>query len=161
MLLASGAIDRQNVVRRHTIRFNGITKLPETLGKDPMTLAVGNGVLAFNADITGMYTLNETYTHGFTLTTLSDWGWHSEPPPENVDPFRSYQYTYFNTTRSEPASDDSKGTNSFGTKKVPYPVVEPEDADDGGSWLRENPHRLDLIQVALPLPLAMHLAGLI
>ena len=138
-------IDRKSVVERHTIKFEGVVTTNEKQGSSPLTLAVGNGMIAFNADITGFQTLNESY-QVFPLTTLSDWGWHSTPPPPSSNkstPFSAYEYKYYNTSSSFGDRNWSK------TRKVPYPTNMPKSAEDGGSWLRENPHRLDLIQVAL------------
>ena len=92
----------------------------------------------------------------FPLTTLSDWGWHSSPYPGTEansranrtkttgedegagegesTPFSSFEYTFFNISTG---------------RKVPYPLdCKGEDAE----WLRANPHRLDLIQVAASPP---------
>jgi hypothetical protein len=104
----------------------------------PQTLAVGNGVIGFNADATGLQSLNTTYSV-FPLTTLSDWGWHSSPLPEaNPQLFESYPYKYFNISTG---------------RSVPYPLGGYSSSKDSNkpnyAWLRENPHRLDLIQVAL------------
>eukprot|EP00937_MAST-01D_sp_MAST-1D-sp2_P007010 g7010.t1 len=81
-----------------------------------------------------MQSLNETYhaTPGFPLTTLSDWGWHSSPPPiDQPDPFKSFKYTYLNTSEG---------------RAVPYPL---DSSGADGEWLRANPHRLNLLQVSL------------
>ena len=79
--------------------------------------------------MTGFQSLNSTYTM-LPLTTLSDWGWHSSPY-QGRSPFDLFQYTDFRV---------SSGRN------VPYPLNQQQ---PGGAWLRSNPHRLDLIQVAL------------
>jgi hypothetical protein len=52
-------------------------------------------VVGFNTDVTGFQTFNSTYKV-FPLTTLSDWGWHSEPPPADPNIFADYQYEMFN-----------------------------------------------------------------
>ena len=99
----------------------------------PQTLTVGNGVIGFNADLTGFQTLNESYQM-FPLTTLSDWGWHSSPYPGtkgSPTPFETFKYTEFNISTG---------------RDVPYPL---DPTGPAGQWLRANPHRLDLIQVAL------------
>jgi hypothetical protein len=105
-----------------------------TQPKAPQTLTLGNGAVGFNADMTGFQTLNGTYTT-LPLTTLSDWGWHSSPY-QGPSPFDIFQYTDFQV---------SSGRN------VPYPLNQQQ---PGGAWLRSNPHRLDLIQVALRKPSA-------
>ncbi len=45
-------------------------------------LSVGNGSLAFTADITGLQSYPEAYEAGTPLGTLSTWGWHSFANPE-------------------------------------------------------------------------------
>ena len=100
-----------------------------TQPRAPQTLTLGNGVVGFNSDMTGFQSLNSTYTM-LPLTTLSDWGWHSSPY-QGRSPFDLFQYTDFQV---------SSGRN------VPYPLNQQQ---PGGAWLRSNPHRLDLIQVAL------------
>ena len=50
------------------------------------------GERRYNADVTGFQTLNTSYKT-FPLTTLSDWGWHSQPPPAPTDKFfADFQY---------------------------------------------------------------------
>ena len=128
---ATGAIDRRAVVQRHRVVLHGIgqgdTPVPSAL-QSPLTLTIGNGVVGFNADCTGLQSLNTTYVT-FPLPTLSDWGWHSSPP-DDPDVFADYEYKWFNISTG---------------RSVPYP--EPMRPND--IWLRENPHRLDLIQVGL------------
>ena len=100
-----------------------------TQPKASQTLTLGNGAVGFNADMTGFQTLNSTYTM-LPLTTLSDWGWHSTPY-QGPSPFDTFKYTDFQISSG---------------RSVPYPLNQ---AQPGGAWLRSNPHRLDLIQVAL------------
>ena len=125
-------IDRRTVVQRHTVMLTNFAPAPPLTV--PLTLTVGNGVIGFNADATGLQSLNTTYgttNGGFPLTTLSDWGWHSSPLPAGT--FSNYTYEYFNTSLNH---------------SVPYPTKF-EAGGEGHSWLRQNPHRLDIIQVAL------------
>ena len=134
---SSQRIDRASVVQRHIITLRGIESAPPL--STPLALAVGNGVLGFNADATGMQTLNSSIystrgADGFPLTTLSDWGWHSQPPPTGVDPFKSFAYTRYDTSTGA---------------QVPYPMASSSNDPAVEEWLRSNPHRLDLIQVAL------------
>ena len=86
-------------------------------------------------NITRKQSLNATHRSpgGFPLTTLSDWGWHSQPPPTSSgkDPFETYAYNYLNTTQG---------------RAVPYPL---STGSAGAQWLRANPHRLHLMQMAL------------
>ena len=74
-LLALGApvsaaqIDRHALVARHNIAIDKFDSLSP--------LSVGNGGFAFTADVTGLQTFPEAYETGMPLTTLSEWGWHS------------------------------------------------------------------------------------
>ena len=58
------AIDRQALVSRHSVRATAID------ASSPLT--VGNGEFAFTADVTGLQTLNTTYTNP-PLQTMSHW----------------------------------------------------------------------------------------
>ena len=61
---ASAAIDREALVRRHDVHAASIdTTAP---------LTVGNGEFGFTADVTGLQTLNESYTNP-PLQTMSHW----------------------------------------------------------------------------------------
>ncbi len=116
-------IDRQALVTRHNVKLNE---------PDPLTpLTVGNGEFAFTADITGLQTFPQFHERGMSLTTQSQWGWHSLPNPE------AYKLA------------DAMNEYSVAGRKVPY-------AAGGGAsggysaaanWLRANPHRLHLGQV--------------
>ena len=121
------SIDRSVVVSRHD---------PLVTAVDPATvLAVGNGQFAFSPDVTGFQSLNASYGRPFPLGTMSDWMWHSAPFPNGVNAFEDFEYTYFPSSRGAP---------------VPYPLEHPSSAAVTG-WLRANPHRLDMGQVALRL----------
>ena len=92
----------------------------------PLTLTVGNGAIGFNADATGLQSMNTTY-NTFPLVTLSDWGWHATPWGENVtSPFVDYPYTYYNISTG---------------REVGYPMR--------SGWFNANPHRINLLQVGL------------
>ncbi|MBV9081065.1 MAG: hypothetical protein JOZ62_00195, partial [Acidobacteriaceae bacterium] len=107
---------------------------------DPLTaLTLGNGDLGFRVDVTGLQTFAGDYDSGVPLGTLSQWGWHSFPNPQN--------YTLKDVLRNY----DTHG------RPVPYagsyehdPNV-PERVKNAVSWLRENPHRIDLGRIGLVL----------
>lgn len=96
-------------------------------------LTVGNGSLAFTADITGLQTLAPLYeAQGFPLCTMSDWGWHSHPGKPGPGDLRPTLYA----TR--------RGTVTYAVKKFPGNEAVYD-------WLRENPHRLNLASIALTM----------
>jgi len=107
--LASRAIDRRAVVMRHNPSLHNINTSEVAV--------LGNGAFALSIDVTGMQTLNRTFSgvvnatsafrcrcpaHAevfFPLMTGSDWGWHSFKPPgqpgNRGDPFAPPQYGTF------------------------------------------------------------------
>ena len=104
-------IDRHALVTRHNLE---LTK------SEPVQ--VGNGELAFTADITGLQSFEEN-------CTMSHWGWHSSPlpPGQTIDDF---QWTT-KMTHGRPV-DYMAGTG-----------------DAISQWLFSNPHRLNLGRIAL------------
>jgi protein-glucosylgalactosylhydroxylysine glucosidase len=79
-------IDRFTVVTRHNIHNSVIDSLN--------SLSVGNGEFAFTVDVTGLQTFPDFYAKGIPLGTMSEWGWHSNPNPENYsvsDVYKTYQ----------------------------------------------------------------------
>src|SRR5579875_2222612 len=73
------SIDREALVRRHTIVRRGIDF------RNP--IQVGNGRFAFNADITGLQSF-------VPFACLSDWGWHSFPEPANLAEYRGRAWNF-------------------------------------------------------------------
>jgi hypothetical protein len=84
-------------------------------------LTVGNGEFAFTADLTGLQSLNNTYTtpNSFPLYTMSNWGWHSPDPVglgfEMFNGDGSLNYVYEQVQIN--SSDTRTGR---GDRKVPY-----------------------------------------
>lgn len=111
-------IDRFALVTRHrVVRHSSDLELP---------VQVGNGRLAFGADVTGLQTF-------VPFNTLSDWGWHIDALPAGKQ------------------ISDYKGTvwETYG-RDVYYwsgDANQPELND----WLRENPHRVNLGRIGLQL----------
>src|ERR1043166_2206989 len=122
--VACGAepIDREALVKRHN---------PTATKLDPLSpFSVGNGEFAFTADITGLQTFPEAYKDGIPLHTESQWGWHSFPNEKGYkleDAFKNY---------------DTHG------RAVPYAASQEGPA---ASYLRANPHRIDLGRIGLIL----------
>lgn len=144
-------IDRQAVVSRHNPRVEAATA--DQLDTTNDVFSVGNGMdlyisnisrlfagaFVFNADITGLQTFNESYTH-LGLNTLADWGWHITPfSPSDPDyAFGAYNWTYYTTPI------DGQGH----TRQVPYANSD-NSSPEVVNWLNANPHRLNLGQVSL------------
>ena len=73
---AGEKIDRKAAVGRHFVKYAGNAA---RLSDSPTQ--VGNGKFAFAFDRTGLQTLAPQ-------NTLSDWGWHSTPPPDDLSKFK-------------------------------------------------------------------------
>ncbi|GAA2409180.1 hypothetical protein GCM10010191_17200 [Actinomadura vinacea] len=111
-------IDREKVVARHAI---------ERTASDPgLPLQVGNGNIAFGADITGLQTF-------LPFATMSQWGWHEDPLPEGQK-LEDYQGTAWDTY-GRPIR--------YWTDEAGHP--------DLYNWLRGNPHRINLGRIGLSL----------
>lgn len=132
-------IDRSAVIQRHGVRLRALD------ARSP--LSVGNGEFAFTADVTGMQSLPQAYPvgprdpnlpAGSLLGTQSQWGWHSIPPSEDFQLEDSI--VEYDTTRGPVGYVDMGGSLKGGTESgTPRRDL----------WLRSNPHRLDLGNVAL------------
>lgn len=120
-------INRQAVVRRHTIHINKADSLS--------SLSVGNGSFAFTVDVTGLQSFPAFYKGGVPLGTQSEWGWHSFPNTGN--------YKFEETLR----------TYELEGRKIPYTVQikEPEHSKKAVDYFRQNPHRLQLGHIGLEI----------
>lgn len=130
------AIDRKALVRRHNVRQENL---------DPQSpVSVGNGEFAFTVDLTGLQSLPDAYPvgarddlpPGTLLGTQAQWGWHASPPP------RPYGL--------------AGSTVLYDSPRGPVPYVDmagdivndrETDASRAETWLRANPHRLDLARI--------------
>lgn len=121
-------INRKKLLKKHN------PVLTEVDVETPLT--VGNGELAFTADITGMQTFYETY-NTVPLCTMSQWGWHAKPVSEE-----RYGYTLSDLVMTE-----------YGRKgrTISYPKRRQPGNEEVYDWLRENPHRLNLSRIGLTL----------
>ena len=107
-------------------------------------LQIGNGEFAFTADITGLQTFGDDYDRGMPLGTMSQWGWHSFPNPDNykledlMSGFDSHgrMVPYPNGHKSEP----------FLGRQEPLEAIQEEAA-----WLYSNPQRIHLGRIGLVL----------
>jgi hypothetical protein len=118
-------LDRKAIVSRHNPSFAKI---------DPFAaLTVGNGSLAFTADITGLQTFTEAYHEQFPLCTAAHWAWHTTPAPAGVKA-SDYKFKQY----------DVNGRKvGYATDSHTQPVLY--------DWLRQNPHRLHLGRIGLVL----------
>lgn len=98
-------------------------------------LSVGNGGFCFTVDATGLQTFPDAFTNTTPLGTLSDWGWHTSPNPNHwsMDTFHFKEFPDLNG------------------RLVPYADVPGNKMTPEISWLRDNPHRLDLGRVSFVL----------
>lgn len=119
-------INRRRIVKKHSPCRQAIEWL------SPLT--IGNGSIAYTADITGLQTLyEEQEKEGFPLLTMSEWGWHTAPGPEGerFDLDRDLVMTEYPHRRGS----------------VRYPVKKQPGNEFVYDWLRQNPHRYNLLQL--------------
>jgi hypothetical protein len=132
MLLGGGStaahaapIDRLALVMRHSPTITRI---------DPAApFMVGNGNLAFTADITGLQTFPGQYSALVPLLIESQWGWHSFPNPQHFT--------------LDAAQVDVRLPGVRG--RFPYLRSWDEAQKPAVKWLRENPHKLSLGRLSL------------
>jgi len=118
-------IDRHALVTRHN---------PTIVAVDQSSpFMVGNGSLAFTADITGLQTFPEQYSELVPLMTQSTWSWHSFPG----------NYPIESAYVSIPVNGK--------TQQFPYLTNWDEAKKPNVRWLRENPHRFSLGRLSLRL----------
>ncbi len=124
---AAAPIDRLALVTRHDVV---LTNFDAT---NP--LSVGNGGFCFTVDATGLQTFPEAFEKTTPLGTLSDWGWHTFPNPNHwsIDTFPFKEFPDLNG------------------RLVPYADVPGNKMTPEITWLRDNPHRLDLGRISFVL----------
>lgn len=120
-------INRQEVVRRHTVHINHADSLS--------SLTMGNGSFAFTVDVTGLQSFPEYYAKGVPLGTESEWGWHSFPNTNN------YRF------------EETLKVYELEGRKIPYTVQikQPERNREAVEYFRVNPHRLQLGNIGLEI----------
>ena len=153
-----GAIDRPVVVARHTTRFSHTA--PIDAGSTAWNaLTVGNGDFAFTADLTGLQSLNNSYStpHAYPLYTLSNWGWHTpdpsvvygEAPGGLFHADGSLNYVAENVS----IADSADARRGKGNRTVPYQFnCKVYNAGGKCDFLHDFPARLNLGQLAFVLP---------
>ena len=124
---SSRLIDRHALVTRHNVTINK---------PDPLApLSLGNGEFAFTADVTGLQTFPGYHQQGIALCTQSQWGWHTMPNPKGYR-LSDILEEYIVAGRKVPYASDKDYSGTY---------------SPAASWLRANPHRLDLGQIGLRL----------
>ncbi|MGH3391624.1 MAG: hypothetical protein ACRDOO_22365 [Actinomadura sp.] len=131
-------IDRRALVARHAVEVTGMAAASP--------LSVGNGEFCFTADVTGLQTFPDRYPvesggadpPGTLLATMAQWGWHSVPGGDGYDLAATHRM--YRTPRGPVPYVDMSGELT-GTGETSVPAAE--------SWLRNNPHRLDLARIGL------------
>lgn len=121
-------MNRKEIIRKHNPSHRCIDYL------SPFT--VGNGSIAYTADITGMQTLYEEQQNaGFPLLTMASWGWHTTPAEvaDNYDLERDLVMARY----------------PHGRGFVTYPTMKMPGNEAVYDWLRENPHRYNLLRLGL------------
>ncbi|GLR18971.1 hypothetical protein [Portibacter lacus] len=120
LYLPDAKIDRERVVLRNNVKLTAV----DTLG----SLTVGNGEFAFTADITGLQSFHDFYENGVSLGTLSEWGWHTTPNPD--------EYRYDEILKTYESCNDLE---------IPIAIQHKEGRKQKvTNWIRQNPHRLHL-----------------
>jgi hypothetical protein len=124
---SSASIDRKALVTRHNPTITRIDAASPFM--------VGNGNIAFTADITGLQTFQAQYSPLVPLMTQAQWAWHSFPNPDNH--------------RLEDAlvPIDVRGS----TQRYPWLTDWSQAQRPAIAWLRENPHRFSLGRLSLYL----------
>jgi hypothetical protein len=116
------SIDRSALVNRHNPIISKI---------DPLSpFSVGNGEFVFTADVTGLQTLQSEYENAMPLCTMSQWGWHTQPRPRELENATLRLELYDTYGRQVGYHTSSKGQVEL------------------FNWLRENPHRLHLGRIS-------------
>ncbi len=122
-------IDRHALVSRHAVTLRAI---------DPHApVMLGNGAIAFTADITGLQTFPEQYAPQAPLLTMAQWAWHSFPNPHG----------YTAADGEVQVAVPERGRQPFAY----IPDLGAAAKNPAIVWLRENPHRFSLGRVALAL----------
>ncbi len=117
-------IDRKELIESHNPQITSLEI------ESPLT--VGNGEIAFTADITGMQTFYHDYNI-VPLCTMSQWGWHT---------------TSVNDEKAMYTLNDLVMTEYEWNKRiVRYPKEKMPGNEDVYDWLRKNPHRLNLFRL--------------
>lgn len=117
-------INREGLIRKYNPAYSEInTNAP---------LTVGNGTLAFTADVTGLQSLYDEYETSMPVLTMASFAWNCYKEAENVS-----------------LSDSEMTEYDFNKRKVYYPVKKDEYNKEKYDLLRENLHRFNIARIRL------------
>lgn len=120
-------INRKEVLKRNNPKLNKV--------EYHSPLSVGNGEFAYTVDVTGLQTLYDEYDkNGFPLCTMSQWGWHTCL----LEDKNKKKYTLDDLIMTRYLHEN---------KEVFYPVKKFTDNEFVYNWLRENPHKFNLMRL--------------
>ncbi len=102
-------------------------------------LSIGNGEIAFTADVTGLQSFPGAYENGLPLCTQAQWAWHTSP---------------FNKKEFYPDKKKFKLTSyNIKDRKIKYPTGS-NGQEKIYHWLRKNPHKFHLGRIGLEVNLS-------
>lgn len=117
--------------RQWVMRHNPV--LTRIMTDSPLT--VGNGSFAYTFDISGMQSLYPDYLDKVPLCTMADWGWHSFPAPTENGIFT------LSDVRMRHFSRCGRTISCADTRF--------EETAQIYDWLRQNPHKVNLVRIGL------------
>lgn len=88
-------------------------------------IQVGNGRFAFGVDVTGLQTF-------IPFSTMAEWGWKNDPLPPGLSP-----------------EDFSGKVVKTQGRDVRYEIIDGDEEERIGQWLRANPNRMNLARIGL------------
>lgn len=149
-IAVAGVIDRERLVRRHTIVHRE--------WHPSATLSVGNGAFAVGVDATGLQTFPNEHEMPPPVpwTSLAERRFDLDEFPVPVRTQSSWGWYRTNTRRAY-SMDEASSPYQTRRGPVPYPDGRPGAADgdparEASAWLFNNPRRLDLGRVGLRFP---------
>lgn len=117
-------INREELIRKYNPVYSEV--YPEA----PLT--VGNGTIAFTADVTGLQSLYDEYEDFMPVLTMSSFAWNCFKEAENIS-----------------FSDSEMTEYIFNGRKVYYPIEKNETNKEKYDILRENYHRFNIARIRL------------
>ncbi|MBQ0072808.1 MAG: hypothetical protein KBT34_01295 [Prevotella sp.] len=126
MLMMVTIVMAQKINRKAVVTRNN----PHVTTADNLSsLTVGNGHFATTVDVTGLQSFPKDYEEGVPLCAMSDWGWHSFPNIDKLQPSETNKVMNLGHGREEEYAVEYK---TQGRNK------------DATEYFRVNPHRVNL-----------------